>query len=197
MLVEPFCLSGCSSTYSASAFIIEAMQTLPTFQAFCGNIPCDFSVDDVIQSFAYHDLPVPFKSVVHESKGNSAGRDKYAISSWHSEHNRDTAIAKGNNMQWVPGVNALVRLLHYSFLCVDAFYCCHIIFGLYALRLFVLKIANVRRGLFPVILGLNQIALGNICLRGNDVSLFGNDMFLVGSYMLLCGNAQSEQGEDR
>ena len=151
-----FCFSGWSSTYSASAFIIEAMQT---FQAFCGNTPCGFSNEDVMQSFAFYDLPVPFKVVVHESKGNSAGRDKYAISSWHNDGHRDMAIAKGHTMQWVPGVNALIRLLRQSFLCMDAFYCCHIIFGLYALRLFVLKIANVRWGLFPVLLGLNKTAL--------------------------------------
>ena len=115
-------------TVSLFVFVVgfqpSAMQT---FQAFCGNIPCEFSEADIIQSFTYHEVPAPFKAVARESHGNSAGRDKYAIAYWHNEVHRDMAIAKGPVMSWIPGRHALIRLPRCKFLCMDAFYCCRII----------------------------------------------------------------------
>ena len=86
-------------------------KTMPTFQAFAGNIPADFGEADVVQSFAFVDLVPPYKARVCDSKGNSAGRDQFAICYWHLEHDRDAAIAKSPVMTWIPGKPALVRLL--------------------------------------------------------------------------------------
>ena len=86
-------------------------KTMPTFQAFAGIIPADFGEADVVQSFAFVDLVPPFKARVNASRGNSAGRDQFAICYWHLEHDRDAAIAKGPVMTWIPGKPALVRLL--------------------------------------------------------------------------------------
>ena len=96
---------------------------MPTFQAFAGNVPASFEEQDVIQSFSFIDLAPPFKAVVRDSKGNSAGRDKFAICYWHLEHDRDAAIAKGPVMDWIPGKQALVRLLRNNFVCLDVFHC--------------------------------------------------------------------------
>ena len=98
---------------------------MPAFQAFAGNIPVALSEDDVINTFTYFDLEPPFKCHVRESKGNSSGRDNFAICFWHTELDRDKALAKSAVMTWAPGKQMLLRLLfnriHWVLLCCEYF----------------------------------------------------------------------------
>ena len=79
------------------------LEAMSVFQAFAGNIPVALSEEDVINTFTYFDLEPPFKCHVRQSKGNSAGRDNFAILSWHTELDRAKALAKSAVMTWGPG----------------------------------------------------------------------------------------------